>query len=95
MPKKRSTFDKLTWIITELIIGTAALGYGLFGMISKLPEIVVIYIVLLCGGAILLTAGIIQIVILRKKKVKKFCSKCGEKIKKEDEFCAKCGEKIA
>lgn len=95
MTKKKSTFDKYTWIITELVIGIAALGYGLFGIIVTPTTSNYLYIILVCGGSILTLAAIIQILILRKKKIDKFCSKCGEKIKKEDEFCAKCGKELA
>jgi hypothetical protein len=94
MPKKKSVFDKYTWIVTELIVGIAALGYGLFGIIKTPTPTNYAYIILVCLGSIGLLVAIIQIIILRKKKVNKFCSKCGEKIKKEDKFCPKCSEKI-
>ncbi len=94
MPKKKSTFDRYTWIVTELVIGIAALGYGLFGIIKTPTSTNYTYIVLVCTGSILLLMAIIQIIIMRKKKVNIFCSKCGEKIKKADDFCPKCGEKI-
>jgi len=94
MPKKKSTFDRYTWIVTELIIGIAALGYGLFGIIKTPTDSNYFYIILVCSGSILLLMSIIQIIMLRKKKINKFCSKCGEKIKKADDFCPKCGEKI-
>jgi len=93
MPK-RSKLDMLTWIVTELIIGIGLVIYGLYATINALPVINVVYIVLASIGICLLIASIIQILIYRKKKVKKFCSKCGEKIKKDDEFCSKCGEKV-
>ena len=94
MSKKRSKFDMITWIITELIIGLGLLVYGLYATINALPDINVLYIILACLGICFLLASIIQILIYRKKKIMKFCSKCGEKIKKDDEFCSKCGEKI-
>jgi len=94
MPKRKSTFDKYTWIVTELILGIAALGYGLFGIIVTPTTLNYVYIILICLGSILLLTAIIQIIMHRKKKISKFCSKCGEKIKKEDDFCPKCGEKI-
>ncbi|MFW9851886.1 MAG: zinc ribbon domain-containing protein [Candidatus Thorarchaeota archaeon] len=93
MPK-RSKLNVLTWIFTELVIGLGLLVYGLSATIIALPEINVVYIVLASIGICLLLVSIIQILIYRKKKVKKFCSKCGEKIKKDDEFCSKCGEKV-
>ncbi len=94
MPKKKSAFDRYTWIVTELVIGIAALGYGLFGIIDRPTSSNYFFIILICSGSILLLVSIIQIVMMRKKKIDKFCSKCGEKIKKEDDFCPKCGEKI-
>ncbi len=94
MSKKKSVFDKYTWIVTELIVGIAAFGYGLFGIIKTPTSTNYTYIILVCLGSIGLLVAIIQIIILRKKKVNKFCSKCGEKIKKEDKFCPKCSEKI-
>ncbi len=94
MPKKRSKLDMLTWIITELIIGLGLSVYGLYATINALPDINVLYIILASIGVCLLFASIIQILVYRKKKIKKFCSKCGEKIKKDDEFCSKCGEKV-
>jgi hypothetical protein len=94
MSKRRSKLDMFTWIVTELIIGLGLLVYGLYAMINALPDINVLYIILASLGLCLLLASIIQILVYRKKKIKKFCSKCGEKIKKDDEFCAKCGEKI-
>ncbi len=94
MPKRRSKLDMLTWIITELIIGIGLIVYGLYATINALPAINVLYIVLASLGVCFLLASIIQILVYRKKKIKKFCSKCGEKIKKDDEFCAKCGEKV-
>jgi ribosomal protein S27AE len=94
MPKKKSKFDRYTWIITELVLGIAALGYGLFGKIMTPTSYNYIYIILVCLGSILLLVAIFQLTTMRKKKISKFCSKCGEKIKKEDDFCPKCGEKI-
>ena len=94
MPKKKSKLDRYTWIITELVLGIAAFGYGLFGMIITPTTYNYVYIILVCLGSILLLTAIIQITLMRKKKINKFCSKCGEKIKKEDDFCPKCGEKI-
>ena len=94
MPKKKSKFDRYTWIITELVLGIAALGYGLFGIIDRSTTYNYIYIILVSLGSILFLVAIIQITLMRKKKINKFCSKCGEKIKKEADFCPKCGEKI-
>ncbi len=94
MSKKKSKLDRFTWIITELILGILALGYGLAGIIGWPTSSNYLYIILICLGSILLLTSIIQIIIMRKKKINKFCSKCGEKIKKEDDFCPKCGEKI-
>jgi len=95
MPKKKSTFDRYTWIVTELIIGIAVLGYGLYGIIDRPTTTNYVYIILVSSGSILLLMAIIQIILQRKKKISKFCSKCGEKIKKEDKFCPKCSEKIS
>ena len=95
MPKKKSTFNRYTWIITELILGLASFGYGLSGLIMQATETLYIFTILTTLGGIAIVVAIIQILILRKKKVDKFCSKCGEKIKKEDEFCAKCGKELA
>lgn len=94
MSKKRSKLDMFTWIITELIIGLGLTVYGLYATITALPDINVLYIVLASLGVCLLLVSTIQILVYRKKKIKKFCSKCGEKIKKDDEFCSKCGEKV-
>ena len=95
MSKRKSKLDKFTWIVTELIIGLGLLVYGLYATISALSEeINVLYIVLASLGFCLLLASIIQILVYRKKKVKKFRAKCGEQIKKDDEFCAECGEQI-
>ena len=91
MPKKKSSFNKLTWIFTELLIGLAALIYGLWGTITQEPTI---YIILLSSGGVLLVVSIIQLIIHFRKKEKLYCAKCGERIKKDDEFCKKCGEKI-
>ncbi len=94
MPKKKSNFNRLTWVITELIIGLAGFVYGLYGTISSLPEILTTYIILLSMGGILLIVAIVQLIPILKKREKKYCAKCGEKIKKNDEFCSKCGEKV-
>ncbi len=94
MSKKKSKLDRYTWIITELVLGIAALGYGLFGIIVTPTPLNYLYIILICLGSISILTAIIQMTIMRKKKINKFCSKCGEKIKKEDDFCPKCGEKI-
>ena len=94
MSKRKSKLDMFTWIVTELIIGLGLLVYGLYATIIALPSINILYVVLASLGVCLLIASTIQIFVYRKKKVKKFCSKCGEKIKKDDEFCSKCGEKV-
>ena len=95
MSKKKRGLDKYTWIITELVIGLAALGYGLYATINSLPELNAVYVVIASLGMLLLLIAITQILIGRRKKIKKFCSKCGAEIKKEDEFCAKCGAEIS
>lgn len=94
MTKKKSNFNRLTWIFTALIIGLAGLIYGLYGTISFLPNPPVMYIILLSLGGLFLIIAIVLLVLFFKKKEKHYCAKCGEKIKKTDEFCAKCGEKI-
>ncbi|MHA1199159.1 MAG: zinc ribbon domain-containing protein [Candidatus Heimdallarchaeaceae archaeon] len=95
MPKIKSTFNRLTWVLTELIIGLAGLVYGLWGTISLLPDdIGVTYIILLSLGGVLLILATVQLIIYFKKKEKIYCAKCSERIKKNDEFCSKCGEKI-
>ena len=94
MSKKKRGLDRYTWIITELVIGLAALIYGLYATINALPTLNAIYIVIASLGLLLLLISVIQFLIGRKKKIKKYCAKCGEEIKKEDEFCAKCGEEI-
>ena len=94
MSKKRG-LDRKTWIVTELVIGLAGIVYGLYATISSLPALNAIYIVIASLGFLLLLIAIVQILIGRKRKIKKYCSKCGEEIKKEDEFCAKCGEEIS
>jgi hypothetical protein len=93
MPKTKSIFDKFTWIITEMILGIAILSYGLYAIILEVLPIYFSAALCVVGG-LLLIASIIQILIRRKKKIKKYCSKCGQKTKKGDEFCSKCGEKI-
>ena len=95
MSKKKSKLDRYTWIITELVLGILALGYGLTAIIGWPTETNLLYIILICLGSFLVLIAIIQLIIMRKKKINKFCSKCGEKIKKEDDFCPKCGEKIS
>ncbi|MCE7741016.1 MAG: zinc ribbon domain-containing protein [Candidatus Heimdallarchaeota archaeon] len=92
MPKKKSTFNRLTWVLTELVFGLAGLIYGLLGTISS--EVRVTYIILLSLGGVLLIVATVQLIIYFKKKEKIYCAKCGERIKKNDEFCSKCGEKI-
>jgi len=94
MSKKKRGLDKYTWIITELVIGLAALIYGLYATINSLPNPPVTYIVIASLGMLLLLIAIGQTLLTKRKKIKKYCSKCGEEIKKEDEFCAKCGEEI-
>ncbi len=94
MPEKKSNFNKLTWVFTELLIGLAGLVYGLWGTISSLPDPPVTYIILLSLGGVLLIVASVQLIIYLKKKEKIHCAKCGERIKKNDEFCAKCGEKV-
>ena len=91
MPKKKSNLNKYTWIFTELLIGLAALIYGLWGTIAQDQ---IIYIILLSMGGVLLVVAIIQLIIALRKREKLYCAKCGDKIKKDDEFCKKCGEKI-
>ena len=61
MSKKKSSFNKLTWIITELIIGLGGLIYGLYGTIKSIPDIKIVYIVVLSLGAVLLIIAILQI----------------------------------
>ena len=103
MTKKRSKFDKITWIITELVLGLAALVYGLYGVIAKKdpqdpqdPQ--VLYIILVSVGCVLTLFAIAQIVIGRRRKkqdkIIHHCPKCGKKVEKADEFCRKCGEKV-
>jgi hypothetical protein len=94
MPKKKSNFNRLTWIFTELILGLAGLIFGLWATIVKLPEINAIYIVILSVGGMLLIVSILQLILLFKKREKIYCAKCGERIKRSDDFCSKCGEKI-
>ncbi|MEE9410654.1 MAG: zinc ribbon domain-containing protein [Candidatus Heimdallarchaeota archaeon] len=94
MSKKKRGLNKYTWIVTELLIGLAALVYGLYATIKSLPDPNVTYIVITILGTVLLFIAIGQILLARRKKIKKHCSKCGEKIKKDDEFCAKCGKEI-
>ena len=95
MSKKKRGLDKYTWIITELVIGLAALIYGLYATFKSLQDLNAIYVVIACLGMLLLLIAIAQILIDRRKKIKKYCSKCGAEIKKEDEFCAKCGAEIS
>ena len=94
MSKKKRGLDKYTWIVAELVIGLAALIYGLYATINSLPVLNAIYVVIASLGMLLLLIAVGQILIARRKKIKKYCPKCGEKIKTEDEFCAKCGEEI-
>ena len=94
MPKKKSSFNRYTWVITELIIGLAGLVYGLYGTISSLPDPITTYIILLSMGSILFILAILQLILLLKRREKIYCAKCGERIKKNEEFCPKCGEKI-
>ena len=91
MPKKKSNLNKYTWIFTELLIGLAALIYGLWATITQES---VIYIILLSLGGVLFVVAVVQLIIAFRKREKHYCAKCGEQIKKEDEFCKKCGEQI-
>ena len=95
MSKKKRGLDRYTWMITELVIGLAAFVYGLYATLTSLQELNAIYIVVASLGMLLLLIAITQILIDRRKKIKKYCSKCGVEIKKEDEFCAKCGVEIS
>lgn len=105
MTKKRSKFDKITWIITELVLGLVALVYGLYGVIADQiddqiddQEPQVLYIVLASVGCVLTLFAIAQIMIGRRRKkqdkIIHHCPKCGKKVEKADEFCRKCGEKV-
>ena len=94
MSKKKRGLDRYTWIITEPVIGLAALVYGLYATINSLPVLNAIYVIIASLGMLLLLIALTQILIGRRKKIKKYCSKCGAEIKKEDEFCAKCGAEI-
>ncbi|MCK4845317.1 MAG: zinc-ribbon domain-containing protein [Candidatus Heimdallarchaeota archaeon] len=97
MTKKRSKFDKITWIITELVLGLVALVYGLYGVIDA-HDPQVLYIILASVGCVLTLFAVVQIVIERRRKkqdkIIHHCPKCGKKVEKEDEFCRKCGEKV-
>lgn len=101
MTKKRSKFDKITWIITELVLGLVALVYGLYGVIAdqindREPQ--VLHIILASVGCVITLFAIAQIVIGRRRKkqdkIIHHCPKCGKKVEKTDEFCRKCGEKV-
>lgn len=97
MTKKRSKFDKITWIITELVLGLVALVYGLYGVIPD-QEPQVLYIILASVGCVLTLFAVAQIMIGRRRKkqdkIIHHCPKCGKKVEKADEFCRKCGEKV-
>ncbi|MHA1866875.1 MAG: zinc ribbon domain-containing protein [Candidatus Heimdallarchaeaceae archaeon] len=96
--QNKSKFDRITWIVTELIIGFAASGYGVYGLFKGLPEQKILHIIISSIGVILLLLALTQILIFRAKKKKakkvKHCPKCGAEVQKGDEHCRKCGEKL-
>jgi len=96
--QNKSKFDRITWIVTELIIGFAAAGYGVYGLFKGLPEQKIVHIIIASIGGVLLLLAFSQILILRGKKKRtkeiKHCPKCGAEVQKGDEHCRKCGEKL-
>jgi len=72
MSKKKRGLDRYTWIITEPVIGLAALVYGLYATINSLPVLNAIYVIIASLGMLLLLIALTQILIGRRKKIKKY-----------------------
>lgn len=92
-----SQIDKITWIVTALLLGIAGLVYGSYGLIANLiddKELLVqpgdiVFVVLASIGFILLVVALIQIRLLKRRKPQR-----KQKLVTSIKYCVSCGNEL-